>query len=181
MLLGDGGATSGIIQNGKLAEWYMAQWNQIAEKQRPRTYVFAVGDDANIPLLKMLARASGTLEHVRSTEPIDFKLNAFLAKIGRDPLEKLQFTVSPTAGLVYPLDENVYPGIRRAWVGTYGTAGRTTFTVRGVREGAPFEARADREPAGAKRRASRPAAHVGQGPRRCAARKNRARRARARR
>jgi Ca-activated chloride channel family protein len=142
VLLGDGGATSGIIQNGKLAEWYLAQWNQIAEKQRPRTYVFAVGDDANISLLKMIARANGTLEHVRSTEPIDFKLNAFLSKIGRDPLEKLQLTVSPTAGLIYPLDETVFPGSATAWVGTYGTAGRTTFTVRGVREGAPFEARA---------------------------------------
>lgn len=142
VLLGDGGATSGIIQNGKLAAWYLAQWNQIAEKQRPRTYVFAVGDDANIPLLKIIARANGTMEHVRSTEPVDFKLNAFLAKIGRDPVEKLQLAISPTAGLVYPLDETVFPGSAAAWVGTFGTAGRTTFTVRGVREGAPFEARA---------------------------------------
>ncbi len=141
VLLGDGGATSGIIQNGKLAEWYLAQWNQIAEKQRPRTYVFAVGDDANIPLLKMIARANGTIEHVRSTEPIDFKLNAFLAKIGRDPLEKQQLSVTPVAGLIYPLEETVFPGSAAAWVGTYGTAGRTTFTVRGVREGAAFEAR----------------------------------------
>ena len=88
VLLGDGGATSGIIQNGKLAEWYAEAWKQIAEKQRPRTYVFAVGDDAEHAAAEMLARNGGTLEQVRSTEPIDFKLNAFLSKIGRDPVER---------------------------------------------------------------------------------------------
>jgi Ca-activated chloride channel family protein len=140
--LGDGGATSGVIRNGKLAEWYLKQWNQIAEKQRPRTYVFAVGDDADMPLLKMIARAGGTLEQVGSTEPIDFKLNAFLSKIGRDPVERLQFNATPAVGLVYPLDEAVFPGSVAAWVGTYGANGRTAFSVRGFRENAPFEARA---------------------------------------
>lgn len=141
VLFGDGGATSGIIQNGKLAEWYMTQWNHLAEKQRPRTYIFAIGDDANIPLLKMLARAKGTLEHVRSTEPVDFKLNAFLAKIGRDPVERLEFAATPAVGPVYPLEETVFPGSVASWVGTYSASGRTAFRVRGVREGAPFEAR----------------------------------------
>lgn len=142
VLLSDGGATSGIIRNGKLAEWYQKQWSQIAEKQRPRTYVFAVGDDANVPLLKMLARAGGVLEQVGSTEPVDFKLNAFLAKIGRDPVERLQLNANPGVGLVYPLDETVFPGSVAAWVGTYGATGRTAFSIRGVRENAPFEARA---------------------------------------
>lgn len=141
VLLGDGGATSGIIQNGKLAEWYMAQWNRVAEKQRPRTYIFAVGDDANIPLLKMLARAKGALEHVRSTEPVDFKLNAFLAKIGRDPVERLEFAATPAVGLVYPLEEAAFPGSVATWVGTYSASVRTAFRLRGVREGAPFETR----------------------------------------
>ncbi len=48
VLLGDLGATRGILQNGKLAEWYAAKWKQAAEAKRPRTYVFAVGDDANL-------------------------------------------------------------------------------------------------------------------------------------
>ena len=45
------------------------------EARRPRTYVFAVGDDANLPLLRMLARNEGAIENVLSTEPIEFKLN----------------------------------------------------------------------------------------------------------
>jgi Ca-activated chloride channel family protein len=135
VLFGDGGATDGIIENGKLAEWYAARWNQIAVKQRPRTYVFAVGDDANLPLLKMMARAGGTLEHVRSTEPIDFKLNAFLSKIGRDPVESLQLNATPSGAvsLVYPLDETVFPGSIASWVGQYAKPARTTFSVRGTR------------------------------------------------
>ncbi|MGH9663926.1 MAG: VIT and vWA domain-containing protein, partial [Bryobacteraceae bacterium] len=56
VLLGDGGATRGAIQNGKLAAWYTAQWRKKPETDRPRTYVFAVGDDANLPLVRMLAR-----------------------------------------------------------------------------------------------------------------------------
>jgi len=42
VLLSDGGATRGIIQNGKLAAWYEAEWKQKAVNQRPRTYVYAV-------------------------------------------------------------------------------------------------------------------------------------------
>ena len=53
--------------------------------QRPRTYIFAVGDDANLPLFRMLAQEDGVLENVLSTEPIEFKLNSFLSKIGRSP------------------------------------------------------------------------------------------------
>lgn len=142
VLIGDGGATSGIIQNAKLAGWYQAKWREIAAGARPRTYVFAVGDDANVALLKTLARANGAMEHVRSTEPVDFKLNAFLSKIGRDPVERLEFAAAPAVGLVYPLDDAVFPGSAASWTGTYGAAGRTTFKVRGVRKNAPFEARA---------------------------------------
>ena len=34
-------------------------------------YVFGVGDDANLPLLKQIGAASGVFEWVRSTEPVD--------------------------------------------------------------------------------------------------------------
>src|SRR5205823_6037621 len=94
VMLGDLGATRGILQNGKLGEWYAAKWKQIPQARRPRTYVFAVGDDANLPLGRMLARNNGVLEWVRSTEPIDFKLNAFLSKIGRRPVDHLQLGVT---------------------------------------------------------------------------------------
>ena len=61
----------------------------------PRTYVFAVGDDANLPLGRMLARNNGVFESVRSTEPVEFKLNAFLSKIGQKPVDNLQLAISP--------------------------------------------------------------------------------------
>ena len=97
VILSDGGATRGPIQNGKLAAWYASAWNQLAETQRPRTYILAVGDDANLPLFRMLARQDGVLEHVLSTEPMDFKLNSFLSKIGRSPIGQLHLSVAPDA------------------------------------------------------------------------------------
>jgi Ca-activated chloride channel family protein len=149
VLLGDGGATRGLIQNGKLAAWYEAQWKKKPEPQRPRTYVFAVGDDANLPLVKMLARNNGVLEWVRSTEPIEFKLNAFLAKIGRNPVDELQLTATPAANLdlIYPLQDTAYPGSTAAWVGEYKQAVRqASFTVRQAKANAPLPDVSDRHP-----------------------------------
>jgi Ca-activated chloride channel family protein len=138
VLLSDGGATRGTIQNGKLAEWYAAKWK--AKPQPPRTYVFAVGDDANMPLMRMLARNGGVVEWVRSTEPIDFKLKSFLGKIGRHPLEDVTLKTSPGLNLVYPLQESTFPGSVQSWVGQYGApAARATFTASGKRDGAPVQ------------------------------------------
>jgi Ca-activated chloride channel family protein len=137
VLLSDAEATRGIIQNGKLAAWYAAKWQQKPANERPRTYVYAVGDDANLPLVRMLARNNGVAEWVRSTEPADFKLNAFLAKIGRQPVDNLQLTVAPAAAsLVYPLDDSTFPGSTKNWVGQYQRAAqKVAFTVHGTRDG----------------------------------------------
>lgn len=143
VVFGDLGATRGIIQNGKLAEWYSAKWKQLAEAKRPRTYVFAVGDDANLPLARMLARNSGVLESVRSTEPIDFKLKAFLSKIGRRPVDNLRLTTSTPANFdfIYPLEETVFPGSMQTWVGEYKKpAAQATFTVQQTRASIPLPA-----------------------------------------
>jgi Ca-activated chloride channel family protein len=134
VLLGDLGATRGILQNGKLAEWYAAKWKQIPDGRRPRTYVFATGDDANLPLGKLLARNNGVFEWVRSTEPEDFKLNAFLSKIGRRPVD-LHLEVTPEANfdLVYSLEDTVFPGSMQTWVGEYKRAGgQATFSAAQV-------------------------------------------------
>ncbi len=145
VLLTDGGATRGTIHNGRLAEWFAERWQAIARERRPRTFVFAVGDDANLPLLRMLARQDGDLEWVRSTEPIDFKLETFLSKIGRRPVGDLKLSLAPTDAfdLVYPLEETTYSGSVASWVGTY-TEPRTeaTFGVSGVRAGEAFELQA---------------------------------------
>ena len=78
VLISDGGATVGALQKARLAAKYTAAWKRLAAERRPRTYVFGVGDDANLPLLNLLAGNDGLVEWVRSTEPIDFKLGAFL-------------------------------------------------------------------------------------------------------
>jgi Ca-activated chloride channel family protein len=138
VLLSDGGSTRGLLQNGKLAQWYEAKWKQLPA--RPHTYVFGVGDDANLALLRMLARKEGVLEWVRSTEPIDFKLNAFLAKIGRQPLENLELGSTGNVDLVYPLEDSTFPGSVKNWVGEYKTpAQRVAFTAKGTRNGKPVQ------------------------------------------
>jgi Ca-activated chloride channel family protein len=142
VLLSDGGATQGAIVNGKLTAWYGAQWKQLPESKRPRTYVFAVGDDANLPLLKMLAQRDGVLEHVLSTEPLDFKLNSFLSKIGRNPITGLSFAAQGKRDFaaVYAQQESSFAGSAVSWVGQYAQPeAKVRFSIRGVRDGAPWQ------------------------------------------
>jgi Ca-activated chloride channel homolog len=142
VILSDGGATRGPITNGKLATWYASAWKQIPETQRPRTYILAVGDDANLPLFRMLARQDGLLEHVLSTEPMEFKLNSFLSKIGRSPIGQLDLAVAPdsAADTVYPLQAATFSGSLASWVGRYQKPQENvSFKVHGVRDGTPVE------------------------------------------
>ena len=142
VVLSDGGATRGPIQNGKLAAWYANAWKQLPEAQRPRTYILAVGDDANLPLLRMLARQDGLLEHVLSTEPMEFKLNSFLSKIGRSPIGQLDFSASPDSAVdtVYPLQAATFSGSLASWVGRFQKPrDNVEFSVRGVRDGTPVQ------------------------------------------
>ena len=142
VILSDGGATRGPIQNRKIAAWYARAWQQIPDTQRPRTYILAVGDDANLPLFRLLARHDGLLEHVLSTEPIEFKLNSFLSKIGRSPVGQLELSVTPNAAVdtVYPLQAGTFAGSLASWVGRYQNPhDSVSFTVHGVRDGAPLQ------------------------------------------
>ncbi len=138
IILSDGGATRGTIQNRKLADWYASARKQLTVTQRPRTYVLAVGDDANLPLFRMITEQDGLLEHVLSTEPIDFKLNSFLSKIGRSPVGQLEVAVFPVGAVdaVYPLQASTFSGSLASWVGRYRKPEENVvFSVRGVREG----------------------------------------------
>ena len=142
VLFSDGGATRGTIRNGRLAAWYETSWKRLPEARRPRTYIFGVGDDANLPLLKMLARQDGLLESVLSTEPLDFKLTTFLSKIGRSPVGQLRLEISPenAVDMVYPLEDAAFSGSLATWVGRYEKPQPdVAFTVRGVRDGTPLE------------------------------------------
>jgi Ca-activated chloride channel family protein len=142
VILSDGGATRGPIQNSKLASWYSSVWKQLPDAQRPRTYILAVGDDANLPLFRMLAQQDGLLEHVLSTEPMDFKLNSFLSKIGRSPVGQLDLSVNPSDSVhaVYPLQSATFSGSLASWVGEYEQPlENVAFTVHGVRDGAQVQ------------------------------------------
>ena len=127
VVIGDGGATRGAIQTGKLAAGFEAKWKQSVAK--PRVYVFGVGDDANLPLLRMLSRNNGVFEWVRSSEPMDFKLKAFLSKIGVKPIDGLRLTSSVPVDLVYPLQDSAFPGSSAAWVGQYKNAAKADMSV----------------------------------------------------
>jgi Ca-activated chloride channel family protein len=91
----------------------------------------------------MLARNNGVLESVRSTEPIEFKLKAFLSKIGRKPVDNLRLTTSTPTNfdLIYPLEETVFRGSMQTWVGEYKKpAAQATFTVQQARATVPLPA-----------------------------------------
>jgi len=148
VLLTDGSATRGIIQSGKLATWYGDKWKALPEASRPKLFSFAVGDDANLSLLKMLTRNEGLLESVLSTESADFKLNAFIAKMNLNPIAQMRLAASPDSSLdlVYPLQDSSYSGSIASWVGQYNTPQKSvSFSVRGVREGQPIEIKASAE------------------------------------
>ncbi|MGA2119043.1 MAG: VIT and VWA domain-containing protein [Bryobacteraceae bacterium] len=138
LLIGDGGATEGAVNPGKLAAWYTAEWRKRPLAQRPRTLVFGVGDDANLPLLRMLAGNNGFFEWVQSTEPIDFKLHSFLDKIGQEPVKNLALAAAPASAvdLVYPLEDSRFAGSMATWAGQYRTVlPQAVFTVTGIRDG----------------------------------------------
>ena len=137
LLISDGGATGGTVHNGKLAAWYTAEWSKRPPARRPHTLVFGVGDDANLPLLRALASNNGYFDWVRSTEPIEFKLNAFLDKIGHEPVKNLSLVVTPASNvdLIYPLEDSRFAGSMATWAGLYKKPlPKATFTVQGIRD-----------------------------------------------
>ena len=131
VLFTDGGATESTTQPGKLAAWYQSEWNKLPASRRPRTFVLAVGDDAMPAALKPMARNNGVFEWIRSGEAADFKIKAFLSKIGQKPVDNLALVPTPQSGIdmIYALDESSYSGSVPAWVGQYRKPGRATLAV----------------------------------------------------
>jgi Ca-activated chloride channel homolog len=142
-LFTDGGSDRGAsVVTRTIAANYAQQWRGSGQ---PRTNIFAVGDDANLPLLGLLAHNEGLLTNVLSTEPIQPKLDNFLAQSISHPVAGLRLDTSPSANIraVYPLDDSVYAGSLAEWVGQYlAPAKHVTFTVRADREGNPLNAAA---------------------------------------
>ncbi len=141
VLLSDGGADRDSILAGRIASRYAARRQALSPGVRPLTYVFAVGDDANLPLLNLLVKNNGALESVLSTEPIEFPLETFLSKIGGRPVIGLALGAEPSADfrMVYPLEGAVFAGSTADWVGEYVAPRKEAeFDVEGVRAGAAF-------------------------------------------
>jgi Ca-activated chloride channel family protein len=131
------------VIGGKIAARYATLWKQ--SSHQPQTDVFAVGDDANIPLLRKLAQNNGFLEPVLSTEPVDFHLQSWISKLTRNPVAGITLTPSPAAqtSLVYPLDDAIYPGSIAQWVGQYQPSPTPlTLTLHANRDGIPLNAAA---------------------------------------
>ncbi len=135
VLISDCGATEGAIRNSRIARQYSDAWKALPPSHRPRTYIFGVGDDANQPLMGLLAANDGVSEWVRSTEPIEFKLASFLAKFGQRPVDGLTLAVTPKPAfdLIYPLEDRFFPGSVASWIGQYRRPGEAaTFSVGGA-------------------------------------------------
>ncbi|HEU0124006.1 MAG TPA: VIT domain-containing protein [Bryobacteraceae bacterium] len=143
VLFTDGGASDGEIRSGKIAEAYAKKW---AASKRPRTFVFAVGDDANVNLLRSLARNDGVLETINSTETPDFKLNAFLSKLQRRPVPGLALATDANLSDVYALQEQTYGGSEAAWVGRYKRPARTVFQAGGAQSAVTLPAQESAHP-----------------------------------
>jgi len=143
VIISDGGATRGPVANRLVLASFERRLEALAAARHPRVLSFGVGDDANLSLLRLLAGSDGVFERVRSTEPIEFKLEAFLSKLGRRPLQNLQLAVSPAANIdmVYRLDGGqTFDGSRAAWAGRYAApTPAATFRVSGVRDGAEIQ------------------------------------------
>lgn len=138
----DGNADRGeTVVTGRVAAAYRKRWEQSAT--HPATNILAVGDDANLPLLGLLAEnGGGVLESVLSTEPLEAKLGTFLAHTTTRSVSGLGLEVAPAGAVraVYALDAAVYAGSVGAWVGQYvEPAAKVRFTARGSREGKPVE------------------------------------------
>lgn len=143
-LFSDGGSNRGeTVVGSKIAARYAALLKQAAHP--PQTDVYAVGDDAEIPLLRRLVQNGGFLEQVLSTEPADFHLQSWTSKLTHSPVAGAALTVSPAGqtSLIYPLDDAVYPGSIAQWVGQYQPSTQPlTLTVGATRDGKPLSATA---------------------------------------
>ncbi len=131
LLLSDGELTEGTIAPARFNQWFEKSWTAIKEGSRPHIYALAIGDDANTRFVQGLTKRAGVFEQVRSTEPIEFKLNGLIAKMGLVPLDQVALVVSKEVKprLLYRLESDDFPGSRASWAGEYQKPGEAEFVV----------------------------------------------------
>ena len=130
------------VSNGKLAAWYAAEWSKRAVAERPHTFVFGVGDDANVPLLRMLAsqRRIFRLGAVHRTDRIQAECVSRQDRSrSRSRISRWPSTPAANVDLIYPLEDAHFAGSMATWVGQYKQpVPRATFTVSGMRDRQPL-------------------------------------------
>lgn len=98
-------------------------------------YAFALGNDANVSLLKDLTeKTRGTFAQARETEDIAAALQIFFAKIGQPAIENINFQSPDEANFyqVYATNTNTFDGSSAAFVGRYKQPKTSSIGVSGV-------------------------------------------------
>ncbi len=139
VVISDGRPTMGEIVHAKLLEAAASANKTDAGFPAAGLYVFGVGEDANVPLLKELARQSkGYFIWARETESLESKLPPFLRALAGDPVKDVGLEVSPAAGvtMVYPADrQSAFDLESIHWSGKYANPEpQARFSASGTRD-----------------------------------------------
>ncbi len=131
VLISDGEATEGSVSPNAFGNWIDKSWNAMPASKRPRLYAFAIGDDADLSLMSRLASHDGVFAQVGSAESMDFKLNSFINKIGLDRFSEVSLKIAPEAdvSMIYPLQQDNFPGSLASWVGQYAKPAAVDLTT----------------------------------------------------
>lgn len=136
VMITDGNTTLATTRTGALVERFK---KANAAGAGARLYVFGIGADTNLRLLEELARASrGFFDWTRETDDLEFKLNAFISKVGRQPIDSLKLENADATNFyhIYPdYEATAYDGTRLSFVGRYKRPGPAALTVSGNAEG----------------------------------------------
>jgi len=136
VMITDGNTTLATTRTSALVERFK---KANTEGAGARLYVFGIGADTNLRLLEELARASrGFFDWTRETDDLEFKLNAFISKVGRQPIDSLKLENADASNFyqIYPdYEATAYDGTRLAFVGRYRRPGPAALTVSGNAEG----------------------------------------------
>lgn len=136
VMITDGNTTLATSRTGALVERFK---KANAAGAGARLYVFGIGADTNLRLLEELARASrGFFDWTRETDQLEFKLNAFISKVGRQPIDSLKLENADASNFynIYPdYEATAYDGTRLSFVGRYRRPGPAALTVSGNAEG----------------------------------------------
>lgn len=134
VLITDGNPTLTTTQTKQIVEAFRSANDR---GPKARLNVFGIGADTRIALLAELARASrGLFVWSRETDTLDFKLKAFINKIGMTPIDDLKLAVDGGATYqVYPdTGTTGYDGSAVQFFGRYRTPGQTSFRLTGSSE-----------------------------------------------